>query len=125
MMEEYNMKKQLKIDYRSFDVTKGITIEEFNDKYNKIISQLEDKYGKISNIKIYAESGTYNDDEDYFGQININYSRYETDDEFEKRKNWIEYRNKEQTENDLKKLKEYIKKYPDIAKEYMNELIEK
>jgi methionine synthase II (cobalamin-independent) len=119
------MEKLLKTEYRSFDVTKGITIDEFNDKYNKIISQLEDKYGHISNIKIYAESGTYNDDEDYFGLININYSRYETDDEFEKRANWIECRNKEQTENELKKLKEYIKKYPDIANEYMNELIER
>lgn len=125
MMKIYNMEKQLKTDYKSFDVTKGITIEEFNDKYNKIISQLKDKYGHISNIKIHAESGTYNDDEDYFGQININYSRYETDDEFEKRKNWIEYRNKEQEENELEKLKEYIKKYPDIANRYVNELIEK
>lgn len=119
------MGKQLRTDCRSFDVTRGITIEEFNDKYNKIISQLEDKYGKISNIQIYAESGYYNDDEDYFAQINVNFSRYETDDEFEKRTNWIEYRNKEQTENEIKKLKEYIKKYPDIANEYMNELIER
>lgn len=39
--------------------------------------------------------------------------------------NWIEYRNKEQTENELEKLKEYIKKYPDIANRYVNELIEK
>lgn len=119
------MEKQLKKDWRSFDVTKGITIEKFNDNYNKIISQLEDKYGHISDIKIYAETGYYNDDEDYFAQININYSRYETDEEFEKRNNWIEYRNKEQKETELKKLKEYIKKYPNIAYEYMNELIEK
>lgn len=125
MMKIYNMEKQLKTDYKSFDITSGITIEEFNDKYNKIISQLKDKYGHISNIKIHADSGTYNDGEDYFEEISINYNRYETDDEFEKRKNWIEYRNKVQEENELEKLKEYIKKYPDIANEYVNELIKK
>jgi hypothetical protein len=121
------MEKQLKTEYRSFDVTKGITIDEFNNKYNKIISQLEDKYGHISNIKIHADNGTHNlyGGEDYFEEININYSRYETDDEFEKRKNWIEYKDKLQKENELEKLKEYIKKYPDIANEYMNELIER
>ena len=124
-MKIYNMEKQLKTDYTSFDITSGITIEEFNNKYNKLISQLKDKYGHISNIKIHADSGTYNDGEDYFEEISINYSRYETDDEFEKRMNWIEYRNKEQTENELEKLKEYIKKYPDIANEYVNELIKK
>lgn len=119
------MEKQLKTDYMSFDITTGITIEEFNDEYNKIISQLKDKYGYISNIKIHADSGTYNDGEEYFEEISINYNRYETDDEFEKRNYWIEYKNKEQKENELKKLKEYIKKYPDIANEYMNELIKK
>jgi electron transfer flavoprotein beta subunit len=39
------MEKQLKIDSRSFDVTSGITIEGFNNKYNQIIAQLKDKYG--------------------------------------------------------------------------------
>lgn len=125
MMKIYNMEKQLKTDYTSFDITSGITIEEFNNKYNKLISQLKDKYGHISNIKIHADSGTYNDGEDYFEEISINYNRYETDDEFEKRKNWIEYKNKEQKENELKTLKEYIKKYPDIANRYVNELIKK
>jgi uncharacterized protein YifE (UPF0438 family) len=118
------MEKQLKSDCMSFNITTGITIEEFNDEYNKIISQLKDKYGYISNIEIHADCGTYNDDENY-EEIIINYIRYETDDEFENRKNWIEYKNKVQKENDLKKLKEYIKKYPDIANEYVNELIKK
>jgi hypothetical protein len=119
------MEKQLKTDCRSFDITEGITIEEFNDKYNQIIFQLKDKYGYITNIKIHPECGTYNDGEDYYEEINIRYSRYETDEEFEKRQNWIEHRNKEQKENELKNLKEYIEKYPDIANRYMNELIKK
>lgn len=119
------MEKKLRSDFMSFDITSGITIEEFNDKYNKIISQLKDKYGYITNVKIHPDCGTYNDGEDYYEEIDIKYSRYETDDEFEERKYWIEYRNKEQRGNEVKKLKEYIKKYPDIANEYMNELIEK
>jgi ATP-dependent Clp endopeptidase proteolytic subunit ClpP len=49
------MEKQLKTDYTSFDITSGITIDEFNNKYNKLISQLKDKYGHISNIKIHAD----------------------------------------------------------------------
>lgn len=119
------MEKQLKTDCRSFDVTKGITIEEFNDKYNQIISQLKDKYGYITDVIIHPESGTYNDGEDYYEEININYKRYETDEEFERRKNWIECRKKDQNERELKLLKEYIEKYPEIANKYMNELIKK
>lgn len=84
------MEKQLKQESRSFDVTKGITIEDFNKKYNQIISHLKDKYGYITDIKIHAECGTYNYDEDYYEEININYSRYETDEEFEFRTNRIE-----------------------------------
>lgn len=119
------MEKQLKHDCRSFDVSEGITIEDFNEKYNQIISQLKDKYGYITDIKIHSECGTYNDDENYYEEINIYYSRYETDEEFERRKNWIEYRNNEQKEKDLKKLKEYIEKYPESANRYINELIKK
>jgi hypothetical protein len=113
------MEKTLKTDCVSFDITNGITIEEFNDEYKKILKEVKDKYGYITNVKIHAECGTYNDGNDYFEEININYSRYETDEEFERRRNWIEYRNKEQKENDLKRLKEYIKKYPEFAARYM------
>lgn len=119
------MEKQLKKDCRSFDVTNGITIEEFNDKYKKILKEIKDKYGYITNIKIHAECGTYNDGEDYYEEININYSRYETDEEFERRTDWVESLAIRQKENDLNKLKEYIEKYPEIATKYMNELIKK
>lgn len=116
------MEKTLKTDCRSFDVTKGITIEEFNEKYKKILKEIKDKYGYISNIKIHAECGTYNDGEDYFEEININYSRYETDEEFEKRKNWVEYRNSEQERFEIEKMKEYIKSHKNEALEFMNNL---
>jgi hypothetical protein len=119
------MEKTLKADCKSFDVTEGITIDEFNDKYNQIISQLKDKYGYISNIKIHAESGTYNDDEDYYEEINIRYSRYETDEEFEKRVNWIEYRKSEQEKIEIEKMKEYISSHTDEAIKYINSLTKK
>ena len=115
------MEKILKTDCRSFDVTKGITIEDFNEKYNQIISNLKDKYGYITDIKIHAECGTYNDGEDYYEEININYKRYETDEEFEKRKNLIEYRKKEQKETELTLMKQYIKSNPTDAIKYIKE----
>lgn len=119
------MEKTLKTDCISFDVTSGITIEEFNDKYNKLLKEVKDKYGYITNIKIHAESGTYNDGEDYFEEINIRYSRYETDEEFEKRKNWIEYRKIEQERIEIEKMKEYINSHADEAIKYINSLAKK
>lgn len=119
------MEKQLKRDCRSFDVTKGITIEEFNDKYNKILKQIKDKHGYITDVIIHCDSGEYNDGENHYEEIDIKYKRYETDEEFERRKNWIEFRKKDQNERELNLLKEYIEKYPEIATKYMNELIKK
>jgi hypothetical protein len=119
------MEKQLKQDCWSFDVTKGITIDEFNDKYNKILKQIKDKHGYITDVKIHAECGEYNDGEGYYEEININYKRFETDEEFERRKNWVECRKKDQNERELNLLKEYIEKYPEIANKYMNELVKR
>lgn len=116
------MEKLLKQDQISFDVTSGVTIEEFNDKYNKLLKEVKDKYGYITNIKIHAECGTYNDGEDYYEEININYSRYETDEEFEKRKKWIEYRKSEQKRIEIEKMKEYINSHTDEAIKYIKEL---
>lgn len=117
------MEKQLKHDCRSFNVdeSKGITIEDFNEKYNQIISQLKDKHGYITDIKIHPECGTYNDGENYYEEINIKYKRYETDEEFEKRKNWIECRKKEQNERELELMKEYISSHPADAIKYIKE----
>ena len=116
------MEKLLKQDYRSFDIYEGITIEEFNDKYNQIISQLKDKYGYITDIKIYAECGTYNYGEDYFEEIEIKYKRYETDEEFENRKYWQEYRKREQKEKEIKLMKQYIQSHKNEALEIINSL---
>ena len=116
------MEKQLKQDCRSFDVTKGITIDEFNDKYKKILKQIKDKYGYITDIKIHAECGEYNDGENYYEEININYSRYETDEEFERRTNWSKIRKSEREKRELELLKQYMESYKDEAVKYMKEL---
>ena len=119
------MEKILKDDSAQIVVTKGITLEEFNDKYYRLLKELKDKHGYITDVTIQANSYEYNDGEDYVEEINICYKRYETDEEFERRKNWHESMAIRQKENDLKKLKEYIEKYTDIATKYMNELIKK
>jgi hypothetical protein len=99
----------------------------FISQYGKGIYnvELKDKHGYITDIIIHANSYEYNDGEDYVEEINICYKRYESDEEFERRKNWHESMAIRQKENDLKKLKEYIEKYPDIATKYMSELIKK
>ena len=119
------MEKLLKQDQISFDITEGITIEEFNDKYNERLKYLKDKYGYITDIKIHSDSGEYNEGEDHYEEININYKRYETDEEFEKRKNWIEYRKIEQERIEIEKMKEYISSHKDEAIKYINSLAKK
>lgn len=116
------MEKLLKHDQISFDITKGFTIEEFNDKYNERLKYLKDKYGYITDIKIHSDSGEYNDGEDHYEEIDIYYKRYETDEEFEKRKKWIEYRKSEQERIEIEKMKEYISSHTDEAIKYIKEL---
>lgn len=121
------MEKQLKIDSKSFDVTSGVTIEEFNDKYNQIVSQLKDKYGYITDIKIYAECNQYNDCGDYVEEeeISIKYKRYETDEEFERRKNWIEDCKIAEKRLEIEKMKKYISSHTEEAIKYINSLTKK
>lgn len=119
------MKKLLIQDHVSLDVTSGITIEEFNDQYNQLVWHLRDKYGYITDIKIHCNSEEYNDGESYSEEINIYYKRYETDEEFEKRANWIEYRKSEQERIEIEKMKEYINSHKDEAIKYINSLTKK
>lgn len=116
------MEKILKRDVRSFDITNGITIEEFNDKYKKILKQIKDKYGYITDVKIHTDCGRYNDGEDYFADVNIIYKRYETDEEFMLRTNLAKMRKSEQEERELKLLKQYIESHKDEAIKYVKEL---
>lgn len=119
------MEKVFVHDQISFEVTSGVTIEEFNDKYNKLLKEVKDKYGYITNIKIKCESYEYNDGENYVEQINICYSRYETDEEFERRKDWNEFLKNEQKEREIKLMKQYIQSYKTEALEIINNLSKK
>lgn len=116
------MEKLLKQDYRSFDISEGITIEEFNDKYNQIISQLKDKYGYITDIKIHCDSGEYNDGENYYEDIEIHFKRYETDEEFKRRKDLNELLDNKRKEKEITLMKEYIQSHKTEALEFMNNL---
>lgn len=119
------MEKQLKEDRIQFNVTSGVTIEEFNEKYNQLIYYLKDKYGYITDVKISCHSYEYNDGEDYEEVIDIIYKRYETDEELICRTNWTQMRKAEQEERELKLLKQYIESHTDEAIKYINSLTEK
>ena len=116
------MERKLKEDSVQFSVTGGITIEEFNEKYNQLVYYLKDKYGYITDVTISSHSYEYNDGENYEEVIDINYKRYETDEEFERRVDWIKCRKKDQEERELKLLKEYMESHKDEAVKYMKEL---
>ena len=116
------MERKLKEDSVQFTVTSGVTIDEFNEKYNQLVWFLKDKYGYITDIKINCHSYEYNDGEDHEEMIDINYKRYETDEEFERRINWTESRKKDQEARELKLLKKCLESHKNEAVKYMKEL---
>lgn len=116
------MEKLLKQDNISFDVSEGITIEEFNDKYNKLLKDVKDKYGYITDIKIHCDSGEYNDGENHYEDIEIYFKRYETDEEFKRRKDLNELLDNKRKEKEITLMKEYIQSYKTEALEFMNNL---
>ena len=116
------MDKVLKEDSVQFEVTSGVTIEEFNEKYNQLVWFLRDKYGYITDVKISCHTYEYNDGEDYEEVIDITYKRYETDEEFKHRTNWSKIRKSEQEKRELELLKQYMESHKDEAVKYMKEL---
>ena len=116
------MERKLKKDRVQFTVTSGVTIDEFNENYNRLVWFLKDKYGYITDIKINCHSYEYNDGEDHEEMIDINYKRYETDEEFERRTNLSKIQKSEQEARELKLLKEYMESHKDEAVKYMKEL---
>lgn len=116
------MERKLKEDSVQFEVTGGITLEEFNEKYNQLVYYLKDKYGYITDVTISSHSYEYNDGTNYEEVIDINYKRYETDEEFIQRTNWTKMRKSEQEERELKLLKQYMESHKDEAIKYMKEL---
>lgn len=116
------MEKILKEDSVQFEVTSGVTIEEFNEKYNRLVWFLKDKYGYITDVKIGCHTYEYNDGENYEEVIDINYKRYETDEEYIRRNNLSKIQKSEQEAREHKLLKQYIESHKDVAVKYMKEL---
>lgn len=116
------MERKLIKDSVQFEVTGGITIEEFNQKYNQLVWFLKDKYGYITDVMISSHSYEYNDGENYEEVIDINYKRYETDEEFIRRFDLTNMRKSEQEERELKLLKQYMESHKDEAVKYMKEI---
>lgn len=116
------MEKLFKEDLISFEISSGVTIEEFNDKYNKLLKDVKDKYGYITDIKIHCDSGEYNDGENHYEDIEIHFKRYETDEEFKRRKDWNDFLENERKEKEIKLMKEYIQSHKDETLEIINNL---
>lgn len=116
------MERIIKSDSTFISITGGITMEELISIYKKKVNEITSRYEQVSNLKIRCDCLEYNDGEYYDEQIIISYNRLETEDEYKKRIDWIDYSKKAQEIADSRLLKELIYKYPDIANNYIKEL---
>ena len=116
------MDKKIKQDSERIDITGGVSFSELSNSYSEVVANLIAKYGNIFDIFVTCESNEYNDGENFEEKIIINYKRYETDEEYQKRIDWQDYRKKEQEVCDIKKMKELISNYTNIAMDYINEI---
>lgn len=116
------MNKIVKSDSASIDITGGVPFNELANKYSEVYAELVTKYDNVHNVKVACESYEYNDGEDFSQELIIYFDRNETDEECERRLNWIEQRNKDAEECNIKHLKELIIKYPELANKYISEI---
>lgn len=116
------MDKKIKQDSESIDITGGISFSELTNSYSEVVGNLIAKYENVHDIFVTCESNEYNYGENYEEKFIINYKRYETDEEYQKRIDLQNYRKKEQEVCDIKRMKELISNYTNIAKDYINEI---
>ena len=116
------MDKKIKQDSERIDITGGISFSELTNRYSEVVGNLMAKYENIHDIFVTCESYEYNDGENYAEEFIINYKRYETDEEYQKRINLLDYSKKVQEVCDIKKMKELISNYTNIAKDFINEI---
>lgn len=114
------MDKRIIEETIEIDVTGGVTFADLTNEYTKRVEALIAKYDNVHNIRVTCASYEYNDGEDFAEELVIRYKRYETNEEYEKRKTLSELATKQQVEKDIKHLKELIEKYSAIAKELIN-----
>lgn len=116
------MDKKIKQDNVTIDISGGVSFSELTNRYSETVGKLFAKYDNVHDIFVTCESYEYNDGENYVQEIIIYYKRYETDEEYQKRIDWQEHRKKDQEECDIKKMKELISNYTNIAMDYINEI---
>ena len=114
--------RKTKDDTISIDITGGVTFTELTNRYSEKVGELIAKYNNVHDIIVTCESYEYNDGENYAQELIIHYRRDETDEEYKKRKEFVEFNKKRQEVTDNRLLKELIYKYPDIANNYIKEL---
>lgn len=116
------MNKKIKQDNVTINISGGVTFSELTNRYSEKVNELFAKYDNVHDIYVECESYEYNDGNDYAQEIIIYYKRYETDEEYHKRIDLQDYRKKEQEECNIKKMKELISNYTNIAMDYINEI---
>lgn len=114
------MNKIIVDTYEEFDITGGISIDDFLSKYQEITSKILCEYEQVSDFKIECsrDDGHYSSNGKGYQSILVYFKRLETDDEFEFRKNQSNLM-KEYTINSLKK---FIDNYKEEAVKYIKEL---
>lgn len=112
------MNKFMVTDYIEFDITGGISIDDFLSKYQEATSKALCEYEQVSNFEIECTSGYYNDGEEHYQSILVYFKRLETDDEFEDRKN----KQKLVEERTINSLKNLIDNNKEEAVKYIKEL---
>lgn len=114
------MNKLMVDDYEEFDITGGISIEDFLSKYQEITSKVTCEYEQVSDFRIQCvrDDGHYSYDGEGYQSILVYFKRLETDDEFEMRKN----RQNWSKENAIKSLKQQIDDNQEEAVKYIKEL---
>lgn len=116
------MNKKIKQDSVTIDISGGVPFSELTNRYSETVGELLAKYDNVHDIYVECESYEYNDGENYAQEIIIYYKRYETDEEYQNRIDRINYIKKEQEVCDIKKMKELISNYTNIAMDYINEI---
>lgn len=106
--------------YEEFDITGGISIDEFLSKYQEVTSKVICEYEQVSDFKIECASddGHYSYNGEGYQSILVCFKRLETDEEFEIRKNQQQYIK----ENSINSLKKLIDNNKEEAVKYIKEL---
>jgi cellulose biosynthesis protein BcsQ len=106
-------------DYASIETTGGITFEKLTQKYNQKLEELHTKYENVHDVVVTCVCGEYNEGENHYEELEIRFKRNETEAECKRRINWQEFLTKENEKRDKARLKELVKKYPDLIKELL------